>query len=168
MSETTKNTKLRIFMAVVIAHWAEHLFQVYQIYALGWAPHMAGGMLGYVFPWLVRSEVLHFSYAAVMMVGLLWLRGEFSVPGASRWWTAATVIQAWHLVEHTLLQAQALTHPFFGRDVPTSILQLWFPRVELHLFYNSVVTVPMVVALWLESRKDARSVPACECQTTSS
>src|ERR1700693_4975252 len=59
MRETTMNTKLRIFMAVVIAHWAEHLFQVYQIYALGWAPHMAGGMLGYVFPWLVHSEVLH-------------------------------------------------------------------------------------------------------------
>jgi len=162
------NTKLRIFMAVVIAHWAEHLFQAYQVYALGWAPHMAGGMLGYLFPWLVHSELLHFSYAVVMMVGLLWLRGEMSTLGASQWWTAATVIQGWHLVEHTLLFVQALTHPYFSKDVPTSIIQLWLPKIELHLFYNTVVTVPMVVALWMEFRKDARSLPACESQVTSS
>jgi hypothetical protein len=27
---------LQIFMAVVLAHWAEHLFQAYQIYVMGW------------------------------------------------------------------------------------------------------------------------------------
>ena len=145
------STRMKIFMAVVIAHWAEHLFQVYQIYVLGWPTHMAGGMLGYVFPWLVHSEVLHFGYAVVMMIGLLWLRGEMAGPAAGAWKTA-TIIQSWHLVEHTLLQIQAITHPFFGKAVPTSIVRLWFPRVELHLFYNTIVTIPMAIAVWRELR----------------
>jgi hypothetical protein len=160
------SAKLQIFMAVVIAHWAEHLSQVYQIYGLGWAPHAAGGMLGYLFPWLAHSEVLHFSYAVVMMIGLVWLRGELCL-AASGWWTATTVLQGWHLVEHTLLQVQALTHPFFGRDVPTSIIQLWYPRVELHLFYNTIVTVPMAIALWREMRKEADSLAPVNPQVTS-
>jgi hypothetical protein len=32
--------------------------------------------------------------------------------------------------------------------VPTSLVQLWVPRVELHLFYNAVVFLPMVVAMF--------------------
>ena len=39
-------------------------------------------------------------------------------------------------------------YPLFGAKVPTSILQLVFPRVELHLFYNVVVFIPMVIAMW--------------------
>jgi hypothetical protein len=27
-------------------------------------------------------------------------------------------------------------------------LQLFFPRVELHLFYNSIVFIPMVIAMY--------------------
>lgn len=161
------NTKVRIFLAIVIAHWVEHLSQAYQMYALGWPAHMAGGMLGYVFPWLVHSELLHFSYALLMMIGLVLLRGEFSMPNASQWWTLTTVIQGWHLVEHSLLQFQALTHPFFDRAVPTSIVQLWFPRVELHLFYNTVVTIPMAVAMYLQCRKASRVMSIQRSQATS-
>ena len=36
----------------------------------------------------------------------------------------------------------------FDRPVPTSLLQLWVPRVELHLFYNTIVFIPMVVAMY--------------------
>ena len=32
--------------------------------------------------------------------------------------------------------------------MPCSILQLVFPRVELHLFYNSIVFIPMVIAMY--------------------
>jgi hypothetical protein len=45
-----------------------------------------------------------------------------------------------------------LWRPDFGNAVPTSILQLWFPRLELHLFYNTVVFVPMVVAMYSRQR----------------
>ena len=32
--------------------------------------------------------------------------------------------------------------------MPTSIAQLWVPRVELHLIYNTIVFIPMVIAMY--------------------
>jgi len=44
---------------------------------------------------------------------------------------------------------QATTHQnFWGKPVPCSVLQLAFPRVELHLFYNAVVFIPMVIGMY--------------------
>ena len=98
---------LWVYLAVVILHWVEHLFQAAQIWILGMPRPEALGALGYVFPWLVKSEVMHFAYALFMLVGLVLLRPGFR--GAARgWWTASLAIQAWHLVEHTTLQLQAV------------------------------------------------------------
>lgn len=75
-------------------------------------------------------------------------------------------IQFWHHIEHLLLQAQAILHVnFFGQPVPTSILQLVVPRVELHLFYNAVVFIPMVVAMYyhLLPSQDERGQMRCTC-----
>src|ERR1700722_14520056 len=139
---------LQVFMAIVLAHWAEHLFQAFQIYVLGWPVPAARGVMGYFYPWLIKSEALHYGYAVVMLVGLWLLRPGFS--GVSRrWWTLALGIQFFHHIEHALLQTQAiLGHNFFGRPVPTSLVQLWVPRVELHLFYNTIVFIPMVIAMY--------------------
>ena len=127
-------------MFIVLAHWAEHLAQAYQVYVLGWPRPRAGGFLGLFFPWLVSSELMHYGYAIVMLVGLWTLRKGFS--GTSRkWWTIALVIQFWHHIEHAVLQWQALTHDYwFGSPVPVSFLQMLLPkfRVEIHLFYNAV------------------------------
>jgi hypothetical protein len=140
---------LQVFMVIVLAHWAEHLLQAFQIYGLGWPVPEARGALGYFYPWLVKSEVLHYSYAVIMLVALWTLRSGFSGTADRRWWTIALVIQFWHHIEHGLLQTQAaLGQSFFGSPVPTSIAQLWFPRVELHLFYNTVVFIPMVIAMY--------------------
>jgi hypothetical protein len=100
-----------------------------------------------------------------MLVALWLLRPGFA--GRARtWWTVALVIQFWHHIEHLLLfiQAQAGV-TFFGRPVPTSILQLVFPRVELHLVYNSIVFIPMVVAMYLHLRptRAERAVASCTC-----
>src|SRR6195256_2448427 len=86
---------LRIFMVIVLAHWAEHLLQAFQIYALGWPVPDARGLVGYYYPWLIKSETLHYGYALVMLAGLWVLRKGFT--GTSRtWWTVALVIQFWH------------------------------------------------------------------------
>jgi hypothetical protein len=139
-----------LFMVVVLAHWAEHIFQAAQIYLLGWARPAARGALGEQWPWLVSSEWLHYGYAVIMLIGLILLRPGF-VGGARTWWTAALILQIWHHFEHILLLGQALTsHPLFGAEKPTSILQLIAPRVELHLFYNGVVFAPMVAAIYLQ------------------
>jgi hypothetical protein len=139
---------LQAFMVVVLGHWAEHLAQAFQIYALGWPVPQARGVLGLWYPWLIKSEVLHYSYAVVMLFGIWLLRPGFI--GTSRtWWNIALGIQFWHHIEHALLQWQALSgHNLFGSPVPTSIAQLWIPRVELHLIYNTLVFIPMVVAMY--------------------
>lgn len=154
---------LLAFLGVVLAHWAEHVFQAYQVYVLKMAPSHAMGAVGMVYPWLVRSELLHFGYAVVMFVGLHLLRSAFVGRGA-RWWRIALWIQAWHLVEHTLLLVQAsLGHPFWGRLVPTSVLQLLFPRLELHLFYNTVVFIPMVIGMLYHRRPTVAECDAMTC-----
>jgi hypothetical protein len=141
---------LAIFMAIVLAHWAEHVAQAIQVFVVGSDRPAAGGALGLLWPWLVSSEWLHYGYAVIMLIGIWLLRDAFH--GTARtWWMVALAIQLWHHFEHALLLVQALfDDPFFGRDVPTSIVQLAFPRVELHLFYNAVVFTPMVIAIYLE------------------
>ncbi|HEX8692953.1 MAG TPA: hypothetical protein VF746_11065 [Longimicrobium sp.] len=146
-------TALKLFMAVVLAHWAEHLVQAWQVWVLGWPRHHSRGVLGQAFPWLVHSEALHYGYAVVMLAGLFLLRGAFT-GRAGAWWMAAFWLQVWHHFEHLLLIAQAtLGTNLAGRPVPTSVVQLFVPRIELHLFYNTVVFVPMVVALVLRARR---------------
>jgi hypothetical protein len=154
---------LNVFLAVTIAHWAEHLVQAYQIWVLGWPRPQARGILGQFFPWLVTSEWLHYGYAVVMLVLLFLLRPGF-VGRARAWWTVALVIQFWHHIEHLLLLIQAQTGlNFRGRPVPTSVLQLAFPRVELHLFYNSIVFIPMVIAVYLHLRPSPSEQAAMDC-----
>jgi hypothetical protein len=139
---------LLIFTAIVIGHWGEHLFQAYQVYVLHWPRAKALGMLGLWYPWLVQSETLHYGYALIMLIGIWVLRKGFT--GLSyTWWMVAFWIQFWHHIEHGVLQYQALTHHYwFHSPVPTSFLQLWIPRVELHLFYNTIVFIPMVMGMY--------------------
>jgi hypothetical protein len=140
---------LRTFMVIVLAHWAEHLLQALQIYALGWPVPESRGLLGHFFPWLVQSELMHYGYAIVMLIGLWILRTGFTGTQDRRWWMIAFGIQFWHHIEHALLQAQYLLgQNLLGLPVPTSIAQLWVPRVELHLFYNTIVFIPMVIAMY--------------------
>ncbi len=139
---------LQAFMIIVLAHWGEHLVQAYQIYAMHWPRPKAGGILGLWYPWLISSEWLHYGYAIVMLIGLWVLRKGFT--GVSlKWWTAALAIQFWHHIEHLLLLTQAMMHHnFWNKPVPFSVLQLVIPRVELHLFYNSIVFIPMVIGMY--------------------
>jgi hypothetical protein len=66
-----------------------------------------------------------------------------------RWWTIALGIQFFHHIEHFLLLAQYWSgHNLGGAPVPTSLIQFWVPRVELHLFYNTIVFIPMSVAMY--------------------
>jgi hypothetical protein len=155
---------LMVFMVVVLGHWAEHLAQAWQIYYLGWPRAKAGGVLGLFYPWLVSSESLHYGYALVMLVFLWVLRKGFT--GLSRkWWTVALVIQFWHHIEHALLQGQVIFHHnLFHSPVPMSILQLVFPRVELHLFYNTIVFIPMMIAMYYHMfPPEGEPVAQCTC-----
>jgi len=156
---------LRTFMVIVLAHWAEHLTQAFQIYVLGWPIPASRGVLGHFFPWVIRSETLHYGYALVMLAGLFILRKGFVEVEERRWWLIALAIQFFHHIEHGLLQAQAiLGQNLFDRPVPTSLVQLWVPRVELHLFYNTVVFIPMIIAMYYHLfPSPSAAAPRCSC-----
>jgi hypothetical protein len=156
-------TALAVFLLIVLGHWAEHVAQAFQIYALGWPVYEAGGLLGVAFPWLVHSEALHYGYALVMLIGLIVLRPGFTGSGRT-WWTVSLWIQVWHHFEHLLLLVQAVTGVhLFGRPAPTSIVQLIVPRVELHLFYNAIVFIPMVVGMMLHMFPPVAERAAMRC-----
>jgi len=157
---------LNLFMLIVLAHWAEHLAQTFQIYVLRWPRPSSNGVLGLFFPWLVTTEVLHYGYAIVMLIGIWVLRKGFT--GTSRkWWTIALVIQFWHHIEHAVLQWQALTHHYwFNSPVPISFLQLLFPkfRAEVHLFYNAIVFIPMMIGMYYHMFPPTEEeAAACSC-----
>jgi hypothetical protein len=166
LNSTWHERALQVFMAIVLAHWAEHLVQAYQIYVMGWPRPKANGILGLWYPWLIKSEVLHYAYALVMLIGIWVLRKGFTGTGR-KWWTVALVIQFWHHIEHLLLIIQATTHHnFWGKPVPCSVLQLFFPRVELHLFYNTIVFIPMVIGMYYHMfpRKGEEGLSVCFCE----
>jgi len=157
---------LRGFMVIVLAHWFEHLLQGLQIYVLGWPVPEARGALGLFFPWLIKSEALHYGYAVVMLIGLWTLRTGFTGKVDRFWWMTAFWIQFFHHIEHAILQTQAIIgHNLMGRPVPTSLVQLWVPRVELHLFYNTIVFIPMVIAMYYHLFPPAseKFAPRCSC-----
>lgn len=136
------------FVVVVLGHWAEHVLQAAQIWWLGWSRVDAGGALGLAAPDLAHSEVLHVVYNLAILVGIAGLLSAFT-GRARRWWAAALAAQSWHAIEHLLLWWQAATggRPL-GTAAPSSIVQLVVPRVELHLAYNTVVTVLLVTAVF--------------------
>jgi hypothetical protein len=117
-------------------------------------------------PALVTSEILHFVYAVFVIAGLIVLRPAIRGVGRA-WWDAALVFQAWHLIEHSILQWQTVvSDTFFGATVPTSILQVWIPRVELHLFYNIIVTVPTLIGLYFHRyppKRERGMKTTCTC-----
>jgi hypothetical protein len=148
LNEEWHKPALQIFAVIVLAHWAEHLAQAVQVYVLGWSLPESRGILGLWFPWLVKSELLHYGYAIVMLIGI-WISRTGFVGRSWVWWMISFWIQFWHHIEHALLQGQAIFgHNLFEGPVPVSIVQLWIPRVELHLFYNTIVFIPMVIGMY--------------------
>lgn len=155
------------YLTVVAAHWLEHGVQAVQVFVLGWKRPEALGLLGSVSPFLVKSELLHYGYALFMLTGLIMLRRAFTGT-ARRWWNVALVIQIWHHMEHLLLLGQAtIGRNLFGQEKPVSVIQLVVPRIELHLLYNMLVLIPLLIAVSLHwFRRDGeqeRWGPTCSC-----
>jgi hypothetical protein len=165
LNERWHRLALNLFMFVVLAHWAEHIVQAVQVFVLGWPRPQAGGVLGLWFPWLVTSEWMHYGYAVIMLVGFFALAPGFA-GRAKKWWKIALWIQFWHHFEHLLLLLQAITgRNLLGYPQPMSVLQLVLPRVELHLFYNLIVFVPMMIAVYFHLRpsQEDRAEMRCTC-----
>lgn len=156
-------TGLVLFTIAVTVHYFEHVGQAIEVLGLGWKTKDAGGFVGLIYPPLVTSEIMHYSFAVFMTVGFWVLRPAFK-GRALRWWTLAFVIEFWHHFEQFLLITQHFSHHYmFGGSEPTSVLQIFFPRLELHLFYNTVVAIPMVIALVQHFRPTPAEHARAEC-----
>lgn len=156
---------LQGFLAIVLFHWLEHIIQAYQFFVLKWPRPMSMGLVGMYYPWLMKTELLHYSFALVMLTGLWVLRKGFTGKSYT-WWMIAFWLQFWHHIEHFILFYQAQTGQYwFGGAVPTSIGQIWIPRIELHLIYNALVFIPMVVAMYFHMYPPAGETanPGCTC-----
>lgn len=142
---------LLIYLGVVLGHFSEHIAQLYQYLILGWPARKAGGFLGFYFPGLAATEVLHTAYNSLQLTGLILLAYGFKGKGAARtWWLIALIMQTWHWLEHVFLQVQYLTGWYlFNAVKQRSLLELFFPRLELHFVYNLLVIVPTFIAVWL-------------------
>lgn len=153
---------MQIFMLVILAHLSEHLIQGVQLWVLHWPRPECMGILGLKYPWLMKTEWLHYGHALFMLLGLAALRPAITIGLALFWWNIALVIAFWHHIEHALLLGQALIHDnLYDFAAPVSIAQIlaqplsgqpftgqpYLPRIELHLFYNLIVLAPMLIAL---------------------
>ena len=141
---------LLFYSLVVLGHFGEHLVQAYQVFVLHWHLRIAGGVLGFYYPKLAQNEVLHIAYNSAQLTGLILLFPGFqrSSKGARRWWNVALVAQSWHFFEHVLLQVQYITGNYlFGASRQTSLLELFFPRIQLHLTYNLLALIPTAIAV---------------------
>lgn len=127
-----------IFKFIVLFHFLEHSTQIYQLYFLHWSRPDSLGILGLLYPFLIKSELLHLSYAIYMLGGLYYFKSKIK----NHFWNLATNLQSLHLIEHLILMFQ-----FLLGFKPTGIGGLWFPRIELHFFYNLIVLIPMLIAI---------------------
>jgi hypothetical protein len=160
--------KYPLFMYIVLLHLAEHLVQIFQLYGLGWTRSDCLGLLGLKYPWLMRSESLHFIYAYVMTIGLFYFSKLYQKQQKMHyWWSVALYLQIWHYLEHTLLLNQAYTQDnFYAFLAPVSLIQILFqylaglpmagqpylPRIEVHLFYNLIVFIPMMIGVYYQRK----------------
>ncbi len=168
---------LQIYTFIVLLHWGEHLVQTFQVYVLGWPLKQSFGLLGMLWPWMVQSETLHYFYAIFMLVGL-WVLCKGFTGRSYVWWMIAFWIQFWHHIEHALLLGQvAYGANFLGAPGPISLIQMlgliegpgptgfnglmvgpprhplnflvfFVRRLEVHMIYNTIVTIPMAIGMF--------------------
>ncbi len=129
---------MTMFIAICAIHFIEHLAQLYQLFVLNWQRFDCLGLLGLWQPNLVRSEWLHYLFVLYMLIGVYYFRSRLD-----RAWGQTTIyLLHFHHIEHLLLLSQAL----LGFK-PTGIGGIWFPRIELHFFYNAVVFIAMIISI---------------------
>lgn len=141
---------MQTFIFISIAHLIEHIAQILEVYLLHLPREKSLGFLGLAYPWLMRSETLHYFLALYMFFAIYGLRNQLRRKGLF-YWDIALCFQTWHLFEHSLLFAQAIFgYYLFNATIPTSVGQLLMPKIELHFFYNSIVFMFVAIALWKE------------------
>jgi len=152
MRRLTRDAVALLFLEMMVLqgfHEMEHIVQVFQRTVLGIGN--GAGMLGSVFD----VEPVHMVYNLLFLVLISAVyagcRRDRSVIPANpdavmRLLQASFVFQIWHTVEHTVKMYQYFQT---GLNGTPGILGYWIPVVYLHLGYNTLLYVPIVVAFFM-------------------
>jgi hypothetical protein len=138
---------LALYLALALTqtgHVGEHVVQVIQLRLLGLSGEHAHGVFG-----ALDIEWVHFGWNAWILLAVALLLVRFR---ANPWLWLTLPLAGWHLAEHVLLLAIYLatgvpgspgllaTGGLLGGGLPVA-------RPDLHLLYNLVETVPLILGL---------------------
>jgi len=152
MGRLTRDAIALLFFEMLILqgfHEMEHIVQVVQRTMLGIGN--GAGMLGSAFD--VEPVHMIYNLAFLALIGAVYAgcrRDRSVIPArpdaVMRLLQASFVFQIWHTVEHTVKMYQYFQT---GLNGTPGILGYWIPVVYLHLGYNTLLYVPIVVAFFM-------------------
>ncbi len=150
---------LTLYLILVVTqsgHVLEHVVQVVQLRVLHEPKEHAHGIFG-----ALDVEWVHFVWNSWILLAIVVLL--IGRPG-NRWLLIAAPLAAWHLAEHVVLIA---TYLATGVEGSPGLLAMGglignglpIPRPELHLLYNVMETIPLIIGLavaWFGPRSAIR------------
>lgn len=144
---------LALYVALALTqtgHVGEHVAQVTQLRVLGLSGEHAHGVFG-----ALDVEWVHFVWNAWVLVAVALLLVPFR---ANPWLWLTLPLAAWHLVEHVVLLVAYLGTGVVGSPGLLAMGGslgggLPLARPELHLVYNLVETLPLLVGLGWQWRR---------------
>lgn len=146
-------TFMLVFAVLQIGHLAEHSVQLLQILTSGGDLTVAHGVFG-----ALDLELVHFAWDSLVWlgVGVLLIR----LGPHNKWLWIAFVAASFHEVEHLfLIYLDRFEPAFYAAGGRTGILASGgligtpFDRPYLHYIYNFFVVIPLLMALWDETKR---------------
>jgi Cyclic nucleotide-binding domain len=137
---------------VQLIHYSEHCIQVIQIHFFGDSPHNSQAIFG-----TLNSEWVHFTGDTFLTIATLVLLKKFP---RNPWLWIAVPFQILHQAEHTFIMTGYLFqgYPAGGPGLLASPNGAIFggiglARADLHWIYNTLYTIPLVLALVWELKR---------------
>ena len=146
-------TFMLVFTVLQIGHLGEHSAQVGQLLFSKGDLSVAHGVFG-----ALDRELVHFVWDSLVWIGLCVLLVKLGPH--NKWLWIAFVAASFHEVEHLFLFYLDRFHtPFYDAGGTTGILAKGgligspFDRPYLHYIYNFFVVIPLIMAMWDETKR---------------
>lgn len=143
---------LLAFTLLQIGHLGEHAAQVGQLLAFQGDASRSHGVFG-----ALDRELVHFVWDSLVWVGVGFIL--YKLGPHNKWLWISFIAATFHEYEHAFLYYLDLYEPeFYGAGGDTGLLARGgmigtpFARPYLHFIYNFFVVVPLIVALWDETK----------------
>jgi hypothetical protein len=144
---------LGAFVFLQIGHLGEHTVQVLQLWINDGDLSKSHGVFG-----ALDRELVHFAWDSGVWLGVLWILWKFGPH--NKWLWISVIAASFHEVEHIFLYYLDRFQPaFYEAGGSTGILAKGgligtpFSRPYIHYIYNFFVVVPLIMALWDETKR---------------